>query len=179
MSFIPGADGNKSIFKDGIQVNVISENTLNAGVHVQGATDGNTIPAGYIGESYESLPTSGAWQTGVSGQNLIWNGGAGTPPSITVSAGKWLFHGHVEISIGAGGGAMGLRFWNNTASSAFGGGSTTAGVTVGMPVSATGILNCTVSTTVYLYGIRTTATTVTMGDGGPISSGGLWAIRIA
>jgi hypothetical protein len=28
MSFIPGADGNKSIFKDGIQVDHISENTV-------------------------------------------------------------------------------------------------------------------------------------------------------
>lgn len=50
MGLVPGADGSKAMFKDGIQVNYVDEYTLNAGVHVKGSTDGTAVPTGYIGE---------------------------------------------------------------------------------------------------------------------------------
>jgi hypothetical protein len=51
MSFIPGADGDKSVFKDGIQVDHLSENTVGHGVRVRGISNGDTPAAGDVGES--------------------------------------------------------------------------------------------------------------------------------
>jgi hypothetical protein len=89
MSFIPGADGNKSIFKDGLQVDVISENTLNAGVHVKGMSDGTSVPTGYIGEKIEGT-ISGDATISVSGASV--NIG-----SITLDPGTWVIYGQLFL----------------------------------------------------------------------------------
>lgn len=47
---MPGIQGQKTELTDGVKVNAIDELVTGAGVHIQGATDGNAIPTGYVGE---------------------------------------------------------------------------------------------------------------------------------
>ena len=82
MSLIPGNDGSKAIFKDGMQVDYIDENTIGVGVHVRGAIDGIAIPTGYQGEIYAPAPDSSTVQiTSTSVSNVY---------TASVPAGAWL-----------------------------------------------------------------------------------------
>lgn len=87
MSFVPGADGDKSVFKDGIQVDHVSENTVGHGARVRGISDPTSYPVstGDVGEelfvvqaanvvtntsTYTTICTltltTGVWSVGVS-----------------------------------------------------------------------------------------------------------------
>ena len=70
MSFVPGADGEKSVFKDDIQVNHLSENTVGHGVRVRGVSDPTTYPvlAGDVGEVFGTA-AAGTGGTGYSSTN--------------------------------------------------------------------------------------------------------------
>jgi hypothetical protein len=48
---VPGAQGQKSVFPDGVQVDHISENTVGHGVRVRGISNGDTPAAGDVGET--------------------------------------------------------------------------------------------------------------------------------
>ena len=77
---IPGNVGSKIIANDGMQIDSISENTVNNGVQIQGRTSGTAIPAGYVGETKTNAVSSIATNTST------WT----TINSITLTEGKWL-----------------------------------------------------------------------------------------
>jgi hypothetical protein len=94
MSLVPGAQGQKSVFPDDIQVNHISENTVGHGSRVKGVTDPTTYPVltGDVGETVSVTgtgsytPTTGVWKS---------------VASITLQPGKWIIYGRAWQSNGA------------------------------------------------------------------------------
>lgn len=105
MGFVPGADGDKSVFKDGIQVDHVSENTVGHGARVRGISDPTTYPviSGDIGEKFESAwagtlaaATSsyvdlGNQQTFGAGRWLIIANGAISSPATQTFSNQWDF----------------------------------------------------------------------------------------
>jgi hypothetical protein len=90
MSLIPGNAYEKTIFPDGMQVNVISENTLGAGVHIQGATDGGSIQTGYIGETitWSNAPIPQGFS---SGSYVDWSNA-----NIVLTPGIWILYADIQ-----------------------------------------------------------------------------------
>ena len=102
MSLVAGADGDKSVFKDGIQVDHISENTVGHGSRVKGISDPTTYPvaAGEIGELVEDTSAVAvSLTTGVNGVIAsislspgiwqVYGGGYFAPTGLTSSGNAW------------------------------------------------------------------------------------------
>jgi hypothetical protein len=83
MSLISGAIGSKTILLDGVQVDAISENTVNNGVQIQGRTSGTVIGSGYIGQRFDL--TYRQMTMGTYGANYAVSSSMGTIP-----AGIWI-----------------------------------------------------------------------------------------
>lgn len=93
MAFIPGADGNKSVFGDGIQTDHISENSSGHGSRVRGISDPTTYPviAGDVGEMVTwSTPPVDSVSTFTTSYS-DW-----TNASITLSKGRWLIQAQIQ-----------------------------------------------------------------------------------
>jgi len=86
---IPGNVGSKIIANDGMQIDSISENTVNNGVQIQGRTSGTAIAAGMIGE-----------RIAATGSVAIVNSGGTNVASISLAPGIW--------DLSAGGYAAGI-----------------------------------------------------------------------
>lgn len=101
MGLVPGAQGQKSVFADGIQVDHLSENTVGHGVRVKGISDPTTYPviAGDVGETlYSSLiPLS----TPIPGASATF----GNVVSMTLNKGVYLVT--FKMSGGANGATLG------------------------------------------------------------------------
>lgn len=78
MAFIPGADGNKSVFGDGIQVDHISENSSGHGVSIAGRSNGVTVESGLVGQV-----VAGSTITSTTVTSEV------TVSTITLPAGVW------------------------------------------------------------------------------------------
>jgi len=90
MSLVAGADGQKSVFKDGLQVDIISENTVGHGVRVKGVTDPITYPVleGDVGEVKTStVSTFAAYTASGTFENIT---------TIPLTAGSWSVGGNIE-----------------------------------------------------------------------------------
>lgn len=85
MSLIAGASGSKTILTDGVQVNVINENTVTNGVQIQGRTSGTAIASGYVGQVISASAAS---------QNLV-SSGFQLIATIELTEGQWLVSGSV------------------------------------------------------------------------------------
>lgn len=84
MALIPGNDGSKTICKDGLQCDNISENTVGHGVAIQGKTDGGITAS-----------TDRGYATTVVG-SIVSAGASGSPKtinSVALSAGTYLCFG--------------------------------------------------------------------------------------
>lgn len=96
MSLVPGADGEKVVCKDGLQVDHISENTVGHGARPQAITNPTTYPvaAGEIGE-YVTVDSAGAVSL-TTGQ--FSDGGCA---GYTPAAGVWEVQVHSYTSLSA------------------------------------------------------------------------------
>jgi hypothetical protein len=99
MSLIPGADNEKVVCKDGIQVDHLSENTVGHGTRVRGISDPTTYPviAGDVGETVQTTIS----QTAVSGTSFtVFPGGTLPIPSagvwVILSSGSLYVSGSVD-----------------------------------------------------------------------------------
>jgi hypothetical protein len=104
MSLVAGADGDKSVFKDGLQVDHISENTVGHGARVRGISDPTTYPVllGDIGDM-----VSATWSSQASNTSTYIS-----PASIIVPAGVWDIM--VGINVAGGGSVTGLEVGAST-----------------------------------------------------------------
>ena len=89
MSFIPGADGYKSVFKDDIQVDHVAENTSGHGARHQAITNPTAWPinTGDVGQVISAV--AHGININTSTQSLI--------ATIELTAGVWLVSGTVAI----------------------------------------------------------------------------------
>lgn len=89
MSLIPGADNEKVVCKDGIQVDHLSENTVGHGVRVRGISDGSAVVAGDVGEVLSGTVVGGNI---TSPTPNAWYDDSG---SLVLTAGKYMIIGDV------------------------------------------------------------------------------------
>lgn len=90
-ALIAGAQGSKSIFTDGMQVDHISENTNGHGARVKGVTSPTSYPviAGDVGEIIEA-----SWVSG----NIL--NSAAAVCNITLTPGVWRLSGNAKYQTG-------------------------------------------------------------------------------
>jgi len=109
MSFVPGADGDKSVFKDGIQVDHLSENTVGHGVRVRGISNGDTPAAGDVGEVKRV----------VTSLSTVTDSTFGTTAALNIGDGVWSIDCHSDFSGNASHNKGMVGFSTDSASSTF------------------------------------------------------------
>lgn len=168
MSLVAGADGEKSVFKDGIQLDHISENTVGHGARVRGVSDPATYPviAGDVGQKLVFTDRT----VTVSG-SITWY--ANFSPLATLTKGVWLIFAYASAAI------AGNSFAGSVSTDAITGGtglitySAQTGAVVGANHSVTllGYYVATTDTPIYAKGYI-------FGTTGSVSMSG-FAVRIA
>jgi hypothetical protein len=180
MSLVPGDSGQKTTLTDDVQVNHISENTLNHGVRVRGISDLTTYPiiAGDIGEKIDGV-ISGDVTISVSG--TIYSMGY-----VTLTPGIWMIYGVLSCAFSSISNFNYFQYGISTSNSTLTGSLVTAVSAVAsvsgsntytMP-TAPFYKSVSTTTSMYLNGRVNFTTSITGGRFSAVDSS-LFAIRIA